>query len=143
MSPAESVLVGQCTESKSRPSRYLWLLLVLPAVSIPVTALLGSAPYDSISRDYPGATTALLSITLHVVTAVASTLCVGNLFFVTFLRGRSGPDRDIVDPVIDLRPVQVSAGIWFAASLLLVLVDAADANGYPLGAIVAKGVWAG
>lgn len=111
----------------------LWLLGVIPlALAVGVAVAMGQRGYVELSRDYPGMLTAVSSTGLWVVVQLAATVCIGGLFYGAFLRARTGPDRLALDPWHDLRIVRISSIIWCLAAILLIPVDGADSNGYPL-----------
>ena len=125
----------------ARVARRLWGVALLPlAVAVTTAAVLGNTAYRELSRDFPGMGTALASTVLHVVALVASTLCVGGLFQAAFLRGRPSALRAPRADPSDARLVTVSSAAWLTASLLLIAVDGADSNGYPVAHVLDPGV---
>jgi cytochrome c oxidase assembly factor CtaG len=117
-----------------------WLLgLIASGVAVGAAVAMGGRGYAELSRDYPGLLTAVASTGLWVVVQLAATVCVGALFHAAFLRVRTGSDRLLLDPWSDLRMVRVCSTVWLLASFLLIAVDGADSNGYPLLQALAPG----
>lgn len=117
-----------------------WMLALIPLIVVlAVTAGLGREVYDAVTRDYPGVMTSMLSAGLRVIVQFASIMCVGSMFYAAFIRPRKGAGRLLLDPRGDLRSVRTSAAVWFVAAVVLILVDGADSNGYPVLKALAPG----
>jgi len=115
-------------------------LALVPLIAAAVAIrILGSSPYAKLSRSFPGLNTAETSGLLHAVVAVASTVCVGALFYGAFLRSRTGATRLDADSAVDYGVVRWSSAIWCAAAIALIAVDAADASGQDLSRLTTSG----
>ncbi|MBY0177002.1 cytochrome c oxidase assembly protein [Curtobacterium herbarum] len=108
--------------------------VVVVAVAV---EMLGSSSYDRLSRGYPGTVTAMASALLRLVADVAGGLTVGGLVTAAFLTPRRS--RTAVDNHRDLAVVRLAATVWLAAAVLLIAVDAADANGQPIAKLLEPG----
>lgn len=106
---------------------------------IVTTVWMGREGYDATSRGYPGMLVSLLSAGLRTLVYVASTVCIGGLFYAAFLRARRGPDRLLIQGLTDLGVVRLSSLVWMLGSAVLVIVDAADASGLPLARLLEPG----
>lgn len=125
----------------ARPARP-WLLPVAAAVvgaGIVVVAvvLLGAAPYDQLSRGYPGLPTSITSAVLRLVADLAGGTTVGGLLAAAVLTPTRA--RGTVGGGLERSVVRPAAWVWFLAAVLLVPVDAADANGEPLAKLLEPG----
>ena len=124
----------------SRAAVVLGCALSIPVVAVVVTVVvLGGEPYRALDRGVPGIATSMTSAVLHLVVAVAASVCVGALFYGAFIRTRLGSGRLSADSVTDLRAVRWSSIVWASAAVALVPVDAADANGQPLSKLLTPG----
>ncbi|QDZ13574.1 cytochrome c oxidase assembly protein [Humibacter ginsenosidimutans] len=124
----------------TRSSLLLGLALILPVVAVIVAVvLLGGQPYRALDRGVPGIETSMTSAVLHLVVAVAGTVCIGGLFYGAFIRTRLGPRRLSADPSTDFGVVRWAAIVWASAAVALIPVDAADANGEPLSKLLDPG----
>ena len=108
--------------------------VVVVAVAV---EMLGSSSYDRLSRGYPGTVTAMASALLRLVADVAGGLTVGGLVTAAFLTPRRS--RAVVDNHRDLAVVRPAATVWVTAAVLLIAVDAADANGQPIAKLLEPG----
>ena len=70
----------------------------------------------------------MLSAILRVVAEGASWLTVGALVCALFLRAVPGQSRRLLDQDFEVRVGRASALVWAGSALLLIPVDAADAN---------------
>lgn len=120
--------------------RWAPALALVPLVAVAVAArILDSTPYSRLSRSFPGLDTAESSSLLHAVVAVASTVCVGALFYAAFVRTRTGGGRLEADGTVDYAIVRWSSAVWCAAAILLIGVDGADASGQSIGRLMTPG----
>ena len=115
------------------------LVVVAGAIGVTVAVVAGSFVYRELDRGYPGVLTAVASTSLNTIVLLASTVCIGGLFYAAFLRAPTGKSRLMVDNATDLSVVRWSAGVWAAAAALLIAVDAADSNGVPLAGLLHPG----
>lgn len=115
------------------------LLAVAGLIVICVTVVGGASLYTELDRGVPGELTSVTSACLNLIVTVASTICVGGLFYAAFLRAHTGRDRLYVDNARDLGVVRVSSAIWAISAVALIAVDAADSNGQPLAKLLQPG----
>jgi cytochrome c oxidase assembly factor CtaG len=108
------------------------VVLVVVAVD-----LLGSSSYDRLSRGSPGILTSMLSAVLRLIADVAGGLTVGGLVAAALLTPRRS--RTVIDTDRDLVLVRPAAAVWATAAVLLIAVDAADANGQPITKLLDPG----
>jgi putative copper resistance protein D len=121
---------------------YVVLLGVLViAVPLVTTALMGSASYLPIARDYPGQLTGLVTTFVRAVAELASLVTVGGLVS-ALVAGKARPVREAgsrrqleiaewFEPIV----VRRAAAVWVISSGLLIAFDSADSNGLSLARI--------
>lgn len=132
------------TDSIRRPGAPVFLLAVLVVIAIPVAVALwrGTEGYDQLVRGYPGAFTALSSTVLRAIVDAATAVTVGAILVAMFVAVRAGTDRDRIGGRLETRVAVWAAGVWAIGSGLLVLVDAADANGVSVARLIEPGALA-
>ncbi|OIH92381.1 hypothetical protein BIU90_10815 [Curtobacterium sp. MCBA15_001] len=111
--------------------------IIAVAVVVVAVEMLGSSSYDRLSRGYPGMLTSMLSALLRLTADITGGLTVGGLAAAACLTPRRS--RTLIDNHRDLAIVRPSATVWMAAAVLLIPVDAADANGQPLTKLLTPG----
>lgn len=116
-------------------------LLAALVIAGPVVAAvqMGSTGYEQLSRSYPGAFTALSSALLRGIAELSVILVLGTLVVLLVLTPRRAPRRLDIGDEIAVRVLQAAALAWSVSAGLLVLVDAADANGQPISRIFDPG----
>jgi cytochrome c oxidase assembly factor CtaG len=114
--------------------------LLLPlAITIITTVRMGGHGYAEIASDQPGLATSLASAIGRDAVTVASLVCMGALVTAVLLRPRRGPGRTLVEPFGAMSLVRWAGGLWATGAAVLVLVDAADANGQSLSMLAQPG----
>lgn len=111
--------------------------VVAVALVVVAVAILGDRPYQQLSEDVPGLTTSMTSALLHLVATVSAGATVGGAVMALVVTPRRS--RTLIDNGRDLRPVRIGATVWLVSATLLIGVDAADANGAPLGKLLTPG----
>ncbi|WIB00276.1 cytochrome c oxidase assembly protein [Curtobacterium sp. MCBA15_012] len=115
-----------------------WAGAVVAVVIVVVAVeMLGASSYDRLSRGYPGMLTSMLSALLRLTADITGGLTVGGLAAAAFLTPRRS--RTLIDNRRDLSIVRPAATAWLIAAVLLIPVDAADANGQPLTKLLTPG----
>ncbi|MGH1525363.1 cytochrome c oxidase assembly protein [Leifsonia sp. L25] len=132
------------TDAPARPAArhplLLWATAAIPLVSVVVTvAVLGSAPYEWLSREYPGLPTSYASALLRLVTDAATAVALGSLVVAAFVVARKSRTAIVNDR--DLRFTRIAASVWLGGSILLIPVDAADASGRGLSTLLEPGAF--
>lgn len=137
---------GHRTADPSPPGRRgaWWAVLLVPAVVAGVLAVVlqGAQAYAVVARSDPGTATSLASVLLRAVVLVSSVLCAGALTHLLTLRsalGRDGTDRLSVGAAPELGWLRRASLVWLAAAAAAVVVDAADASGLPVSAMLQPG----
>jgi putative copper resistance protein D len=118
---------------------FVFLVVVAGAIAVTTAVAAGSFVYRELDREYPGQLTAVASTSLGTIVVLASTVCIGGLFYAAFLRAPIGKNRFAVDNAVDLSVVRWGAGVWAAAAAALIAVDAADSNGVALAGLLRPG----
>lgn len=129
-----------------RPSRALtwWLIaLLVGVVAVPLvtTLVAGSASYETIARSYPGATTGVLTVLTRVVADVASLVTSGALVSLLFL-GRASWSKVPGGRVLqtgewfEVVVLRRAATCWLVSATMLVVLEAADSNGFALSRLL-------
>ena len=137
-----NVITTAARRARSRVSGVVLLAILLAVAGtlvVSVTLAGGAALYTELDRGVPGEFTSVTSACLNLIAMVASTVCVGGLFYAAFLRAPTGRDRLFVDNARDLAVVRTSSAVWAISAVLLIAVDAADSNGEPLSKLTQPG----
>lgn len=118
----------------------LWATAAIPLVSAVVAvAVLGSTPYEWLSREYPGLPTSYASALLRLVTDASTAVTLGSLVVAAFVVARKS--RTAIANDRDLRVTRIAASVWLGGSILLIPVDAADASGRGLSTLLEPGAF--
>lgn len=121
-----------------------WLIVLLASIFlVPVvtTVLMGADSYERIARSYPGAVTGVLTVVARCAADVSSMMASGALASQLFLGraswskvpgGRALQTGEWFEVVVLRR----AATCWLVSALMLVVLEAADSNGFALGRLL-------
>ncbi|WP_300594031.1 cytochrome c oxidase assembly protein [Microbacterium sp.] len=131
---------------RSRPGLVALLgagfVVLVVAVPLVVTVLLGEAPYELIHLSYPGVDVATVSTVLTSGAVAGSVVSVGALVHLLFLRDAPASKARRIAQGFEVRVLRVAAGVWALCACGLILFQVLDANGTPLERLAIPGAFA-
>ncbi|WP_022916624.1 cytochrome c oxidase assembly protein [Ruania albidiflava] len=102
------------------------LVLALPLLT---TAMLGDWSYRTIQLEYPGARVALSTTVVQVGAQAGAVLSIGALVHLLFLQVGSARELAWLPERLELRMLQTTSLLWLGCATFLVLLRGLDGNG--------------
>lgn len=130
---------GVRTAPRGRSAALAWATAGLAgAVTLTVVLVLaaGGAAYSVLGYSDPGAVTKLGVNVLRLVVDLAGAACVGSLVFSAFFTRPQSSGTVSADGYAALRFGGGAAWVWFGATLLMTVFDAADSAGQPVSGVL-------
>ncbi len=106
--------------------------ILLLAVPVVVTVLLGEAPYRQIFVSYPGIDVAVIATVLRGGAEAALAVTTGALVWLLFLRAEPPRRARFLPQSLELRVLRIASSVWMLCAAGLVVFEALDASGAPL-----------